>query len=174
MRTDKQIKQVKNLIIAASIAIPLVVALLFKVNIKGVDTHFLPAVYAAINGLTALMLILSVVKIKNGNRKAHENLMKFSMVLSLLFLLLYITYHMTSESTAYGGEGFLKYIYFFILATHISLSMLVVPLVLFSYFRAWKGDYEAHKKIVKFAFPLWLYVAVSGVVVYFMIAPYYA
>ena len=134
---------------------------------------FLPPIYATTNGITAILLIFAVIAIKNGNRKLHERLIKICIALSLLFLLLYIAYHITTDPTSFGGEGLIKYLYYFILITHILLSITVIPFVLFSYIRAITGDFAKHKKIAKITFPIWLYVAVTGVVVYLMIAPYY-
>lgn len=161
-----------------SIAIPLVVAILFKVKLKdlGFDVKplsFLPPIYAAINGITAVVLVWAVVSIKNGNRKLHENLMKTAITLSVAFLGMYVAYHMTSESTKYGGQGIMKGIYFFILITHITLSIATIPLVLVTYVRALAERFDKHKKIAKITFPIWLYVAVTGVIVYLMISPYY-
>lgn len=161
-----------------SIAIPLVVAILFSVKLKdfGVDVTpltFLPPIYATINGITAVLLIFAVIAIKNGNRKLHENLMKSAIACSVVFLALYVAYHMTADSTKFGGEGTIKYVYYFILITHISLSIIVIPLVLIAYVRALAQRFDKHKKITKFTFPIWLYVAVTGVIVYLMISPYY-
>jgi len=157
-----------------SIAIPIVVALLFTVKIPGVERlGFLPPIYASINGLTAILLVLSVVQIRKGNKKTHERLMKSCIVLSVLFLGMYVAYHMTSDSTSYGGEGMLRTMYFTILISHIVLSIAVIPFVLVTYVRALLGNFKMHKKIAKYTFPLWLYVAVTGVVVYLMISPYY-
>ena len=125
------------------------------------------------NALTAILLVLAVIMIKQGKRKMHELFMKSAIVLSVLFLLMYIAYHMTSESTSYGGEGMLQYVYYFILLTHIVLSIVVIPFVLITYVRAISGNFERHKKIARITFPLWLYVAITGVIVYIMIAPYY-
>lgn len=164
----------KKLIIVLSIAIPLAVAALFGIKIPNVGPlSFLPPIYATINGVTAVVLIGAVVAIKNGNRSLHERLMQFALILSSLFLVLYVTYHMTSDSTAFGGEGAIKYIYYFILITHIILSIGIIPLVLITYVRALSKHFVNHKKIARIAFPLWLYVAVTGVVVYLMISPYY-
>lgn len=162
-----------KLIIAVSIVIPVVVAVLFKVRVQGYDLSFLPPIYASINGLTAVLLVSAVRAIKGGNRTLHERLMKACMILSAAFLVMYVLYHMTSDPTPYGGDGALKYVYFVILITHILLSIAVIPLVLFSYTRAWRGDYARHKALAKITFPIWLYVAVTGVVVYLMISPYY-
>ncbi|CAI8433160.1 MAG: Uncharacterised protein [Polaribacter sejongensis] len=174
-----QEKKYKKIITALSIIIPLAVAALFGVNLRklGFDVApftFLPPIYASLNGLTAIILIAAVIAIKKGNRKLHEQLNTSAIACSLLFLLLYIAYHMTSDSTKFGGEGVLKYIYYFILITHIILSVIVIPFVLTTYMRAKLGKFPAHKKIAKITFPLWLYVAITGVVVYLMISPYYA
>jgi putative membrane protein len=165
-------------IVLLSIAIPLAVAVLFKVKLKdfGFDVApltFLPPVYATINGLTAILLVAAVLAIKNGNRKRHELLMKLAIGCSVAFLVMYVAYHMTADSTKYGGEGILKYVYFFILITHIFLSIAVIPLVLITYVRALAAKFDKHKKIAKITFPIWLYVAVTGVIVYLMISPYY-
>jgi putative membrane protein len=134
---------------------------------------FLPPIYAGINALTAILLIVSVILIKNKKRKLHALLMRICIGLSLLFLVMYIAYHMTSDPTPFGGEGIIKYIYFFILISHILLSIAVIPFVLITYVRAITNDFILHKKIAKITFPLWLYVAVTGVIVYLMISPYY-
>ncbi|MDA7825002.1 DUF420 domain-containing protein [Flavobacteriaceae bacterium] len=157
-----------------SIVVPVAVAVLFTVRIPGVERMgFLPPIYATINALTAVILIISVIQIKKGNRKNHEFLMKTAILLSLVFLLLYIAYHMTSDSTKYGGDGIVKYLYYFILITHIMLSITVIPFVLITYVRAITGKFEKHKAIARITFPLWLYVAITGVIVYVMISPYY-
>ena len=162
-----------------SIVIPVAVAALFGVNLRrlGFDVEpltFLPPIYATINGITAILLIAAVIAIKKGNRKLHENLMKTAIACSVAFLVMYVAYHMTSDSTKFGGEGVIKYVYYFILVTHILLSIVIIPFVLITYVRAITNNFERHKKIAKITFPIWLYVAVTGVIVYFMISPYYA
>lgn len=167
-------KKFNRLITIVSIVIPLVVAILFGVKIDGVERMgFLPPIYAAINGISAILLIAAVMAIKNGNRALHQKLMTTCIGLSLIFLILYIVYHMTSESTSYGGEGGLRYVYFAILISHIVLSIAVIPLVLKTYAKGYLGKFESHRKFAKITFPIWLYVAISGVVVYLMISPYY-
>ncbi|MAP81896.1 MAG: hypothetical protein CL526_12515 [Aequorivita sp.] len=157
-----------------SILIPIAVAVLFTVKIPGVDRlGFLPPIYATINALTAIILVVAVYQIRKGNRKLHENLMKTAIVFSALFLMMYVAYHMTSDSTKFGGEGLIKYVYYFILITHILLSIVVIPFVLITYVRGITGQFFKHRKIARITFPLWLYVAVSGVIVYLMISPYY-
>lgn len=163
----------RKLIVVISIIIPVVVAVLFRVKIPGYDFSFLPSIYASINGITAVLLVVAVVAIKNGKRQMHELLMKLCIGLSASFLVMYVLYHMTSESTPYGGEGTIKYVYFFILVSHILLSIGVIPMVLFTFARALSGDYERHRALAKYTFPVWLYVAVTGVIVYLMISPYY-
>lgn len=134
---------------------------------------FLPPIYATINGITAIILVMAVYYIKKGKRNIHEYLIKICIALSLCFLVMYIAYHITSDPTSFGGEGAIKYIYYFILISHILLSITVIPFVLFSYIRAITGDFQRHRKIAKITYPIWLYVAVTGVIVYIMISPYY-
>jgi len=163
----------KKLIIVLSVVLPLAVAALFGIKVPGYDFSFLPPIYATINGITALLLVVAVIAIRNKKKQLHEMLMKVCIILSALFLIMYVAYHMTSESTSYGGEGVIRYVYFFILITHIVLSIAVVPFVLFTFSRALSGNFDRHKALAKFTFPIWLYVAITGVVVYLMISPYY-
>jgi len=164
----------RKLIIVLSVVIPIAVAVLLSTpKIPGYDLSFLPPIYATLNGLTAILLMVAVIAIKNGNRSLHERLIKVCIFFSTAFLVLYIAYHITSEETHFGGTGPIRYVYFFILITHILLSVVVIPFVLFTYVRALSGNFERHRALAKFTFPLWLYVAVTGVVVYWMISPYY-
>lgn len=172
-------KRYNRIIVVLSVVIPLAVAALFGINLQrlGFDVEpltFLPPIYASINALTAVLLIAAVVAIKKGNKKLHEQINIVAIVCSLLFLVMYIAYHMTSESTKFGGTGVVAYVYYFILVSHIVLSIAVIPFVLITFVRARLGKFKAHKKIAKITFPLWLYVAVTGVVVYLMISPYYS
>jgi putative membrane protein len=171
-------KKYNKWIVILSITIPLIVAALFGVNLRdlGFDIQpltMLPPIYATINGLTAVILIVAFIAIKNKNVVLHENLMTTAVGCSAVFLILYVAYHMTSDSTKFGGEGTIKYIYYFILITHIILSVVIIPFVLITFVRAITENFEKHKKIARITFPLWLYVAVSGVLVYIMISPYY-
>ena len=177
MITEEE-KRYKGLVWTLSIVIPLAVAALFGINLRrlGYDVEplsFLPPIYATINGLTAVCLVVAVSAVRRGNRKLHERLVKLCTVFSSLFLLMYMAYHMTSDSTPFGGEGAIRYIYFFILITHILLSIIIIPFVLFTFIRGIAGAYERHKKLARITYPMWLYVAVTGVVVYLMISPYY-
>lgn len=166
-------KKYNTWIVILSIAIPLVVAVLFRVKIDVQLPVFLPPIYATLNAFTAVLLMVAFWAIKNKKIALHEKLMKTALIFSVLFLVLYVAYHMTSDSTKFGGEGAIKTIYFVILITHILLSVAVIPFVLITYVRAITNQVELHKKIARFTFPLWLYVAVSGVIVYVMISPYY-
>ena len=180
-------------IILVSIVIPIAVAVLFTVKLKdfGIEVEplsFLPPIYASINGLTALLLVMGVMAIKNGNKKVHERFMTMAIACSVVFLVMYVAYHMTADSTVYGdvdgnkildvtekaNAGSMRYVYLFILLSHIALSIVIIPLVLITYVRALAARFDKHRKIAKITFPLWLYVAVTGVVVYLMISPYYA
>lgn len=176
MSVDKSRKEkrIKRGITVVSIVVPLVVALLFGVKLPNVEPlRFLPPIYASINALTAVLLLLALWAIKVRKIELHKKIMSACVLLSLLFLIMYVAYHMTSESTTFGGEGYIRYLYFFILISHIVLSIVIIPLVLHTYARAYLKKYEAHKKLAKITFPIWFYVAVTGVVVYLMISPYY-
>jgi putative membrane protein len=163
----------RKVIIALSVSIPLLVAILFRVQIPGYDLSFLPPIYASINGITAVLLVVAVQAIKEGKQKRHENIMKTCIGLSGTFLVMYVAYHMTSEPTPYGGEGAMKYVYYVILISHILLSVAITPMVLFTFSRALSRNFERHRRLAKFTYPIWLYVAVTGVIVYLMISPYY-
>lgn len=172
--TELKEKKFNTLITVVSIIVPVVVAILFTVKLPNVEPlSFLPPIYATTNGITAVLLVLAVIAIKNGNRKLHQALMTTCIGLSLAFLVMYIGYHMTSDSTKFGGEGAIKYVYYFILITHIVLSIVIIPLVLKTYAKAYLQKFEEHRKLAKITFPIWLYVAITGVVVYIMISPYY-
>ena len=167
-------KKYNKLIVVLSVAIPLVVAALFGIKIPNVEPlTFLPPIYASINAFTAVILVIAFWAITNKKIKLHQRLMQTAIICSVLFLVMYVAYHMTSDSTKYGGEGVLKYVYYTILITHIVLSVVVIPFVLITYVRAMTQNFVMHKKIARITFPIWLYVAVSVVLVYIMISPYY-
>tara|TARA_B100000809_G_C15103558_1_gene517852 strand:- start:20 stop:553 length:534 start_codon:yes stop_codon:yes gene_type:complete len=166
-------KKYKKLVITLSVIIPLAVAALFGIKLPGYDFSFLPPIYSIINSVVALLLILAVIAIKNGNQHRHRLLIRFAILGSVLFLVGYILYHATSGDTEFGGNGLIKYVYFFILITHITLSIAVIPMVMLTYLKGWAKNIESHKKIAKYTFPIWLYVAVTGPIIYLMISPYY-
>lgn len=162
-----------------SVVVPIVVAfLMFGGNqftrIEGLDVSFLPHFNAVLNTATFLLLIAGFIAVKNKQVAYHRMFMMSAFVLSSIFLVSYVIYHNNAESTKFGGEGFIRYIYFFILITHIILAATVVPFVLTTIYYAWSNQIEKHKKLVKWTYPIWTYVAGTGVIVYLMISPYYA
>ena len=178
MKNNKDINlpsvKYKKWIILVSFAIPVAVAILFGIRIPNVEPlSFLPPIYASINALTAVILIWAYIAIKQKKIIIHERLMSISIALSVVFLLMYVAYHMTSDPTPFGGKGIIKGVYFFILISHILLSIGIIPMVLVTYVRAISKLFEDHKKIARITFPIWLYIAITGVIVYLMISPYY-
>ncbi|AFK02869.1 protein of unknown function DUF420 [Emticicia oligotrophica DSM 17448] len=172
----KQDKASMTFINVVSVAVPLVVAILLGIRQKldiGAWTKVLPHVIGAINTLTSVLLIYGLFLIKQKQIERHKKIMTIAFGLGGLFLVCYVLYHLTNPSTSFGGEGFVKYIYYFVLISHILLSLVVLPLVLRTYFFAWINEYEMHRKLTKYAFPIWLYVSITGVIAYLMIRPYY-
>jgi putative membrane protein len=164
----------KPLIVILSLVVPILVGLLYIApKFTGVEIDFLPLLNAAINGTVFFTLIFAIKAIKNGNRELHQKLIYLSLTLSTIFLLSYVIHHATHDSVSYGGEGFLKPFYYFILISHITLSSIIIPLVLVTLSRALKENFEDHKNIAKITFPIWLYVSATGVLVYILISPYY-
>lgn len=162
----------KPVIWSISIGIPVIVALLFQIKFD-YSMPFLPYVNAVINTLTFICILLGLYFIKNGNQKWHWRMMTTALILSVAFLLSYLLYHASSEETRYGAEGFIRYVYFFLLITHIILSAIIVPLVLVTFLRAKLGQFEKHRKIARYTFIIWTYVLVSGISVFLMIEPFY-
>ena len=166
-----------NLIIILSIAVPVIVVLLMnletRTNILGLDVGTYPFFHAVINGLTAVLLLVGYSLIQNKKFNLHRNVMISAFLLSVVFLVSYVISKISHEPVPYGGEGFMRPLYFFVLITHIVLSGIIVPLVLFTMYRALTGQYEKHKKIAKWTFPIWLYVSITGVLVYIFMYPYY-
>ena len=167
------------LIITLSIIIPSVVALLmifpdvFHIESESIDFSSLPFFHAILNGSTSVLLFTGFILIKNKKTNLHKISMLSAFVLSSVFLLSYVTSKLTNAPVPFGGEGLIRYIYFFILISHIILSVLVLPLALFSIYRGMTGEIEKHKSIVKYTFPVWMYVAITGVLVYILMSPYY-
>lgn len=136
--------------------------------------QFLPRLNAMINGTCAVLLIASFYFIMKKNVKVHKILNVTALVLSSLFLISYLIFHSAGVETKFGGVGFIRYVYYFILITHIILAAIVLPLVLMSFYRGMKMQVEKHRKLVRWTFPIWLYVTISGVLVYLMVSPYYS
>jgi len=178
-------------ILGISIAIPVVVAVLLYIpGIKSsLDVSFLPRLNAMINSTVSVLLVAGYIAIRNKKITTHRSLMLTAFFLSGLFLISYVVYHLISpDSTKFGdinhdavlspeeavAAGSVRYIYYFVLLTHILLSTAIVPMVLTTIYRAYSQNFQKHRKLARWTFPLWLYVSVTGVVVYLLIAPYYA
>ncbi|WP_299760060.1 DUF420 domain-containing protein [uncultured Pontibacter sp.] len=175
LTSDKD-RKFLTLIAILSVAIPVVVAVLFfmpKSGTSSIDVSYLPAFHAILNSMTAVALVIGFYFVKQGNSKAHRAAMLVAFGLSSIFLVSYVTYHFLGQRTSYGGEGILMYIYYFILLTHIVLAVVIVPLVLLSVYFGITNQLKRHRRISNWTFPIWLYVAVTGVLVYLMISPYY-
>lgn len=172
----KNDKQARLLIYTASFVVFAAVALLsrFKLEVDlGFDVHVFALINAVINFIVTILLIVGLVTIKNKQYIAHRNTMMLAMILSTLFLVSYIAHHLLAGETKFGGEGTIRGIYYFILATHIPLAAIILPFILFTAYRSLTGEFEKHKKLAKYTWPLWLYVSVTGVLVYILISPYY-
>lgn len=136
--------------------------------------QFLPTLNACINAVCTVLLLVSFYFIKKKNIRMHKRLNVTAFILSCLFLVSYLIFHSAGHETKFGGTGTIRYLYFFILITHIILAAIVLPLVLFSFYRGMKMQVEKHRKLVRWSFPIWLYVTITGVLVYLMISPYYS
>ena len=167
------------LIISLSVIIPIAVAFLmlfpnvFHIASENYDFSSLPFFHAVLNGSTAILIFTGFVLIKNKKTELHKVSMLSAFSLSSIFLVSYVISKITNEPVPFGGEGMIRDIYFFILISHILLSIPVLPLALFSIYRAMTGEIEKHKSIVKWTFPIWMYVAITGVLVYLLMSPYY-
>jgi putative membrane protein len=139
----------------------------------GFDAHIFARVNALINFSVSVLLVLGYVLVRQRKYEAHRNVMLSCILLSTLFLLSYIAHHLLAPETKYGGDGPLRYFYFFILATHIILAAVILPFILFTSYQSLSGDFAKHKKVARITFPIWLYVSITGVLVYLMISPYY-
>ena len=164
------------LINIVSIAVPIVVAVLLGIRTKidlGTWTKMIPHLIGGINSLTSILLIIGFVAVRNRKILVHRICMTSAIGLGAFFLVCYVTYHLSNPSTSFGGVGMIRYVYYFILISHIALSLIVLPLVLRAFAFAWCGMFDSHRRIARFAFPIWLYVSVTGVLAYLMISPYY-
>lgn len=164
-------------IVGVSILVPVLVLVLMylpeRFNFTGVEMGTFPFFHAVLNFCTALLLVAGYFSMRMKELKWHRNLMITAFFLSAIFLVSYVISKISNDPVPYGGEGLLRPIYFFVLITHILLSAIIVPLVLFTMYRGLTGEVEKHRKIARYTFPVWLYVAVTGVLVYVFMAPYY-
>ncbi|HRO42424.1 MAG TPA: DUF420 domain-containing protein [Flavipsychrobacter sp.] len=173
---QKNDKTARLLIFTVSFVIFFAIAILSRVKIEvdlGFDVHVFALINAIINSTVSVLLVAAYIAVRGKQYIAHRNLMYSAILLSVLFLVSYIAHHLLAGDTKFGGEGAIRYVYFFILITHIILAAIILPFILFTAYRALTGEFEKHKKISRYTFPLWLYVSVSGVLVYVMISPYY-
>jgi putative membrane protein len=138
------------------------------------DVHIFAKINAFINSAVSFLLLVGLLSVKRGRYALHKKVMLSAMVLSLLFLVSYICHHLLSESTSYGGDGAMKYVYYFILITHVVLAGIILPFILYTSYRALVAEWPQHKKLAKITWPIWFYVSVTGVVVYLMISPFYS
>ena len=166
-----------KIIAVVSILIPIAVAFLLFVPQAGLfgdlEVMFLPKLHAIFNSITSLFLIAGYLFVMKRRLLAHKICMWGAFAVSALFLVSYVVYHAQTAPTTYGGEGFIRYIYYFVLITHIVLAAAIVPLVLLTIFNSVSGQLQKHRRIARVTLPIWLYVTITGVIVYFMISPYY-
>jgi putative membrane protein len=174
---NKNDKRARLLIFTVSVVVFAAVAFLSKFTLKldlGFDVHVFALANAVINSVVSILLVMALVAVKGRNYELHKKLMLGAMILSILFLVSYIAHHLLAGETKYGGEGWMKTLYYFILITHIPLAAIILPFILFTAYRGLTGEYAAHKKLARYTWPLWLYVSVTGVLVYLFISPYYS
>jgi putative membrane protein len=175
--TTPKDKVMVPVIIALSIIVPIVVIVLMnletRIDLLGLKIGTFPFFHAIINASTAVLLAMGYALIKKQNYIMHKRVMITAFGLSAVFLISYVISKISHDPVPYGGEGVLKYIYFFILISHIVLSGIIIPLVLFTMYRGLTGEYQKHKKIARWTFPIWMYVAITGVLVYLFMMPYY-
>ncbi len=157
-----------------SIAVFLVVVSMRRIKIDtSIDFGFLPSFHATLNALAAVCLIAALLAIKRGMANLHRKLTTTALILSVLFLISYVTYHVTTPETSFCGVGPIRYVYFFMLITHVVLAAVILPFILFTYIRAYTNQFDRHKRMAKWVFPLWLYVTITGPVLYLMLSPCY-
>jgi putative membrane protein len=168
------LKKLDYLAVVVSVVVLALVVLMRKVKIPvGIDFSFLPPFHALLNSLAAIALVFALFFIKNGQVEKHRKAILVAIGLSVLFLLSYVVYHFTTEETKYCMDGSIRYVYFFFLITHVFLAGIILPFILFTFNRAYLKMFDRHKKLAKWVFPLWLYVALTGPICYFMLMPCY-
>jgi putative membrane protein len=167
-------KKMNRVAYVVSFVVLLLVGLMRRYKIPtSIDFSFLPPIHASLNALAAVMLVLALYFVKNRQLENHRNAIYAAMVCSALFLVSYVLYHFTTPETRYGGTGIMRSIYFFLLLTHVVLAAVILPFILLTFNRAFTNQFERHKKMARWVFPLWLYVAVTGPICYLMLKPYY-
>ncbi len=177
MKTIQKNDRLANIIIISlSVVVFALVVLMRKVKVDlgfGFDTHIFPKISAVLNSIVAVLLLAGLIAVRQKKFEMHKRIMLSAVVCSILFLVTYVLYHFTTPETSYGGTGTSKLIYLIILLTHITLAGVILPFILFAVYRGLVGEYSKHKKLTRYVWPIWFYVSVTGVIVYFMISPYY-
>lgn len=173
----KNIRAARWFIFTVSFVVFTAVVILSKVKLDidpGFDIHLFAKINAVINSIVSVLLVSAFIAVRRKRYALHRNLMYGAILMSVLFLMSYIAHHLLAGDTRFGGVGAIRYVYFFILITHIFLAAVILPFILFTAYRAMTADYGRHKKMARYTFPLWLYVSITGVLIYLMISPYYA
>ncbi len=167
-------KKLNRLAYVVSFAVLLLVGMMRRYKFEtGIDFSFLPPLHASLNALAAVILVFAYYFIRTGQVERHRKAIYAAMVCSALFLVSYVLYHFTTPETKYGGEGIMRTVYFVLLITHVVLAAVILPFILLTFTRAYTNQFERHKKMARWVFPLWLYVAVTGPICYLMLKPYY-
>lgn len=173
---QKNDKKARLLILTVSFVVFAAVVVLSKVKLEvdlGFNPHIFATINAIINSIVSVLLVAALITVKQKKYTLHKNIMIAAMLLSVLFLVSYIAHHLFNGETKFGGEGSLKSVYYFILLTHIPLAAIILPFILFTAYRGLTAEFGRHKKMARYTFPLWLYVSITGVLVYILISPYY-
>lgn len=177
MELKKNDKKAKLFIFTVSFVVFAAVVVLGRVKLDvelGFDKHIFAKLNAIINSSVSVLLVAGLLTIKKKKREVHKKIMLTAMVLSILFLVSYICHHLFTGETKFGGTGTIKYVYYVVLGTHIILAAIILPFILFTAYRALTGEFPKHRVLARVTWPVWLYVSLTGVLVYFLISPYYS
>jgi putative membrane protein len=172
----KNDRKARSIIVAVSVIIFVAIVMLGRVKLEvelGFDEHIFAKANAIINSLVALLLIAGLYTARARKLTTHKYIMLAAIVLSMLFLISYIFHHLFAGETKFGGIGMIRYFYYFVLITHIILAAVILPFILFTAYRALIGEYKRHRKLARITWPIWLYVAITGPIIYILISPYY-
>jgi len=174
---SKDDRKYRILILLFSFIVFAAVVLLGRYKLEadlGFNVHVFASINAVINSMVSILLLAGLIAVRRRKLELHRNIMFAAMILSFFFLISYIAHHLLSADTVYGGQGSVRYVYYFILITHIFLAAIILPFILFTAYRSLIGEYTRHKKLARITWPIWFYVSVTGVIVYLMISPYYS
>ncbi len=175
MEANRKVKQLDRWAWVVSILVLIGVIMMRRIKIStGMDFSFLPPFHATVNAITFFVLIAGYRAIRAGEVARHKFRMSLALILSVIFLVSYVVYHITTPETRFGGEGAIRYLYFFLLITHVLLAAGILPFILFTFIRGYAGVIDRHRKLARWVFPVWAYVAATGPLCYLMLMPYYA